>query len=985
MGELMPAARVMTREEMNAEWAQRHLSDCRGLSRNGAEWLMCSPLRDDGKPSFSVNVEKGVFNDFGNGQHGTFAQLAGLLGVEPPDCAGAPCRPRADARDREKEKRSKKQRQAAAIYDKARDKYHALDWARHPYLAEKGLLHLEIPSVAWLCPDVETPDSLPYGDKEVKPRGQLVIPIRDIRTGSVHGVEAILREPMNGTRKLSYGNKDGVWACGRIRDSKAPLVLCEGFATAATVGLVLKPDACAVCCFGLGRVGKAAIALREMFPSREIIFAADVGEKPRELFAQLNAQSARLTCAIPPDTVCGEKLPDNADWNDVYMRFGAEIAKRELEALLSPRVAAVAAQPELLPPDCWECRRPRGEPLKDPIDRAGLVGLFCRAFYPIDKAITAFGLPYVRVGDNEYAYKGDMTGQGMITSKGMYAHPCHADDPARGRMSDAFDLVRIHVYGSAPAVAKERERAIESAYRITELAEKGAIASGEFMNALNAERKALDGLTAKSERLLLDDIKTVDWIRAEIGAARAKRTALPGEDEARERERETACGELEKALDGLNDDGKYPAERANIDRIIQMHPDIKGLTAWNDFSKRITLRRAPRWRVPDTNDAGLKDRDDAEIRAIAEQYGITAKDRIYDAVTCEAQKYAFHPVRDYLSALEWDGEPRIGTALTDFFGGRPTDYTRAISELFFKAAVMRVFVPGCKYDYMLTVKGRQGCGKSTFFSKLGGEWFSDNVGDISNKDAQEGLLGAWIVEFAEMAALRKADAEQMKSFISRPCDRFRAAYGRRTEDYPRQCVFAATTNEAGFLHDQTGNRRFLVFEAGATPPKLDVFKDLTPGYRDLMFAESYAKVKADGFATQLCLPREIEEQAALVQQSYMQADPVADRIAQYLDLLLPPGWYDMGKDRRRQWAREAMDNGWECKDGRPRQFVCVREIWTEALDHLEGEEPTRLEANHITRVLDNMPDWERVKGDDGRSKTIRIPMYGVVKAFRRVG
>ena len=125
---------------------------------------------------------------------------------------------------------------------------------------------------------------------------------------------------------------------------------------------------------------------------------------------------------------------------------------------------------------------------------------------------------------------------------------------------------------------------------------------------------------------------------------------------------------------------------------------------------------------------------------------------------------------------------------------------------------------------MLTLKGPQGCGKSSFFRKVSLGWFTDSIKDIRNKDALEALQGVWIVEMGELTAMKKVDAETIKSFLSGTVDRFRMAYGRRTKNYPRQCIFVATTNENEFLRDKTGNRRFwIVSGSKSIKPVKDVF------------------------------------------------------------------------------------------------------------------------------------------------------------------
>jgi len=153
-----------------------------------------------------------------------------------------------------------------------------------------------------------------------------------------------------------------------------------------------------------------------------------------------------------------------------------------------------------------------------------------------------------------------------------------------------------------------------------------------------------------------------------------------------------------------------------------------------------------------------------------------------------------------------------------------TPYTRAVTRKSFCAAVSRVYRPGCKYDYVLVIVGDQGIGKSTTLARMGGDWFSDSVTTLTGKEALESIQGSWLIELGELAGLRKAEVDAVKHFVSKKEDRFRVAYGKRVEHFPRRCVFFGTTNEEDFLRDVTGNRRFWVINTKGGKPIID-FKE----------------------------------------------------------------------------------------------------------------------------------------------------------------
>ena len=177
-----------------------------------------------------------------------------------------------------------------------------------------------------------------------------------------------------------------------------------------------------------------------------------------------------------------------------------------------------------------------------------------------------------------------------------------------------------------------------------------------------------------------------------------------------------------------------------------------------------------------------------------------------------AAERAYHPVKEYLDSLpKWDGISRVDNLLIDYFGATDNSYTKAVIRKTMVAAVARIYRPGTKFDSVLILNGPQGIGKSTFFAKLAGDWFSDSltITDMKDKSGAEKLQGYWLLELGELAGMRKTDVEIVKSFISRADDKYRASYGVNVESHPRQCVIVGSTNaESGFLRDITGNRRF---------------------------------------------------------------------------------------------------------------------------------------------------------------------------------
>jgi predicted P-loop ATPase len=304
-------------------------------------------------------------------------------------------------------------------------------------------------------------------------------------------------------------------------------------------------------------------------------------------------------------------------------------------------------------------------------------------------------------------------------------------------------------------------------------------------------------------------------------------------------------------------------------------------------------RKGPQWWP-------WSDVDDTEVAHWSQLHGVILKpSTCAAAVEMVASHHRHHAVRDYLDGLTWDGTSRLDGWLGTYLGARidvqaldaelseddlnreePTPsekyatYLRTVGAKWMIAAVARVYRPGCKVDHVIVFEGRQGVGKSTCLRILAGDpWFADEISDLGTKDSAQDLRGKWIVELAEVAALKRATLERMKAFISRNVDHYRPSYGRRSMDFPRQCVFAGTTNADAYLADETGNRRFWPVKVRGLR-----LEDLTRD-RDQLWAEAVVRFKAD---ESWWLDREVEAFAAEEQEQRRQGDPWEEPILEWL-------------------------------------------------------------------------------------------------------
>jgi putative DNA primase/helicase len=246
---------------------------------------------------------------------------------------------------------------------------------------------------------------------------------------------------------------------------------------------------------------------------------------------------------------------------------------------------------------------------------------------------------------------------------------------------------------------------------------------------------------------------------------------------------------------------------SNVELILGNDERWKGVISYSAFSSKIVkLRSAPYG----GSAADWADIDDTRVmKWLAQEYNLRVKpSSVIEAVSVVAHDHAFHPVREYLHAVEWDRVPRLDTWLTDIMGVVPTEYVAKVGKRWMISAVARVMKPGSKADSVLILEGAQGAGKSTAMSILGGEWFMDTPFALGDKDGFQAIRGKWIVELGELDSFNKAESTKAKQFFSASTDTYRESYGRRTNDVPRQCVFVGTTNQDEYLKDATGNRRY---------------------------------------------------------------------------------------------------------------------------------------------------------------------------------
>ena len=570
---------------------------------------------------------------------------------------------------------------------------------------------------------------------------------------------------------------------------------------------------------------------------------------------------------------------------------------------------------------------------EDPLTKGGIVGAFCKT-YSIEEAIETY-LPdvYVPTGhEGRYTYAEGSTTGGVVVYEDKWTFSHHGTDPASGLLCNAFDLVRIHKFGARDDDAKPETpvNRLPSYLAMSEFAAK----DGKVKELIGQERLAQ---AAEDFDLDLNQDKPAD-------AAWMKKLQM------------NRKGELANTID-------------NVLIVLKNDPFLAEKFAFNAFSNRVEVTGKLPWN--DQVNRFWTDSDDSGVRHYVEStYGITGANKIADAVTLAHLGSKYHPVREYLDSLEWDGVARIDTLLTDYLGAEDSDYTRFVMRKWLCGAVARVYQPGIKFDYMLVLTGPQGIYKSTFFRFLGKGWFSDSLQDVEGNQAVEKLMGSWIIEFGELQAFNRSETNALKRFITSQEDRTRLAYDRRVSHLPRQCVFAGTTNRKEFLKDDTGNRRYWPVEVKWEGRTKDVIRDLRKEV-DQIWAEAVFMWKVAG--EPLYPSPEQEELANRRRELHKEVNEKEGLILAYLDKLLPDGWDNYDLHQRVTYAQ-----GMDVTAGVIiRDRVSVIEIWCECLGKNKAD-LKRADSLEIVGILNNLEGWVSFE------KREYVGPYGRQKVFRRI-
>lgn len=563
---------------------------------------------------------------------------------------------------------------------------------------------------------------------------------------------------------------------------------------------------------------------------------------------------------------------------------------------------------------------------QNPREKAGLVGAFCRA-YSVPAAIEKYlsDVYEIAPGNDRYTYKAGHSVGGMIVFDDLFCFSYHSTDPiSDGHAYNAYDLVRVHKFGH---LGKEDS-------------------TKEMNKLICADRECVKDMVTPDANL--DDFDDYgDAVKSDI------------------------TEEVTDLVWDLDGKGNKQVTVNNFVNAFKSDPLLNGLLAYDMLKETIVFTR-PSFTAKGSKKGDLVNDTDISIikGRIERMHGIYNDAKLNDAIEQVSSDNAFHPIKLYLESLTWDGVPRIDTFLVEYMGAEDNAYTREAFRKMLLAAVTRIYEPGRKFDTALVFYSEQGVGKSTLIQRLSKGWFNDSLTNLSGKESYEAIQFAWLVELAELSALRKSDVEAVKNFISKREDTYRGAYARRVKTHKRQCVFFGSTNDDEFLKDATGNRRFFPVEVKRTRKTRLIFEPEFDAVVDQLWAEA---MEGYTLGEALTLSDEAEAIAGGTREEFTERTPIQGLIEEYLDRLFPADYEDRFLAQRLDFLNGDLgEEGTETKNS----FSLI-ELWTEALGRRK-DEYTVVKARELSNAVKALKGWKR-------DKQARQKIYGPQVIYRRVG
>lgn len=409
--------------------------------------------------------------------------------------------------------------------------------------------------------------------------------------------------------------------------------------------------------------------------------------------------------------------------------------------------------------------------------------------------------------------------------------------------------------------------------------------------------------------------------------------------------------QTQKRLDGNSDwherlsrnltNNSLKSNISNICLILENDEEYKGKIEFNELTQMYSFNRNY-W----------TDFVDSRLKLFLEQkYDIaTSIENISHACNIIADDHRYHPIKEYLQSVQWDGKSRVESVFSDFLGATNNQYTRAVAVISFVGAVARIYQAGVKFDTCTVFVGKQGTGKSKFIYKIAHnpDWFSDSITTFDGKEFYEGILGRWIIELGEGTAFQKSVKERCKQALASQQDVYRKPYGRHPEIQKRQCVFFGTTNNYDFLKDETGDRRYYPIDVNIANATKSIDKDLDDNYIAQLWAEAVQLYK-NGQSIYI-QDSQILVFAEQEQRKHFDESPLQSDIYNFLEIPITQSWYSSTLDSRKHYIRE-YQNGNTSAEAYKRDRISVKEIACELYGYELNQPIERKMSLEIARTL----------------------------------
>ncbi|MGP4907970.1 VapE domain-containing protein [Lactococcus lactis] len=312
----------------------------------------------------------------------------------------------------------------------------------------------------------------------------------------------------------------------------------------------------------------------------------------------------------------------------------------------------------------------------------------------------------------------------------------------------------------------------------------------------------------------------------------------------------------------------------------------------------------------------------------------------------------YNPVKEYMEDClkKWDGKSRINTLFSKYLGSEKTELIENISLIFLVAAVKKVYEPDFKFDYVLDLVGGQGIGKTSILQKLGGHWYTDSITDFQNKDNFELMIRSLIVNDDEMVASKKIGFAELKSFITKTNLRFRKAYARRAQEYPKKFVIARTTNEVAYLRDKTGERRFLPVMVGVEKQEQHPM-EMTDELVKQIWGEAMTLYQG-GYPT--TFSKEEEAELEIYREQFMYIDEIENLLDEYLDMKVPSDWSMMNNAQKYTFTQKYLNSNDSIEGVALQDKIATRDILANVFD---SDAKNQKLAKKINYLMTNKTDW----------------------------